>query len=67
MNEAIMDLLDKMTDKDVDSIISLYYGENVTKEKAEEIGSLVEEKYEDFDVEILQGGQPVYDFILSVE
>ncbi len=67
MNEAVMDLLDKMTDTDVDSIISLYYGENVTKEKAEEIGSLIEEKYEDFDIEILQGGQPVYDFILSVE
>lgn len=67
MNEAVMDLLDKMTDKDVDSIISLYYGENVTKEKAEEIGSLIEEKYEDFDIEILPGGQPVYDFILSVE
>ena len=67
MNEAVMDLLDKMTDTDVDSIISLYYGENVTKEKAEEIGSLIEEKYEDFDIEILPGGQPVYDFILSVE
>ena len=67
MNTAVFSLLEKMADADENSVISVYYGEGVSDETAEELSSLIEEKYEDFDVEVLKGGQPVYDYIISVE
>jgi hypothetical protein len=67
MKEAITSLLEQMTDEEEDSIISLYYGENVSEETAEEIQGVLEDKYSDLDVEVYAGGQPVYDFVLSVE
>lgn len=64
---AITELLDKMVDEDEDSVISVYYGEAVSEEKAAELLSLLEEKYDDFDIELLSGGQPVYNYIISAE
>ena len=48
-------------------IISIYYGEEVSEEDAEELASRLEDKYPDFDVEVNQGGQPIYYYIVSVE
>ena len=69
-NSAIADtamaLLDKMVSED-DGIITIFYGEDVTEEDAEKIAEAAEEKYADCDVEIHNGGQPVYAYIFSVE
>lgn len=67
MDTAVFTLLEKMADPDENSVISVYYGEDVSEEAAEQLSARIEEKYEDFDVEVLNGGQPVYDFIISVE
>ena len=48
-------------------IISIYYGADVTKEDAEEIAAYVEEQYPDCDVELQDGGQPLYYYIIAVE
>ena len=48
-------------------MISLYYGDGVTEEEANAFAEELEEKYDDFDIEVLKGGQPVYQFIISVE
>ncbi len=64
---AIEQLLEKMVDEDEDSVISVYYGESVSEDKAAQLQEIIEEKYDDFDIEMLPGGQPVYDYIISVE
>lgn len=64
---TLMELLDDLIDED-SSIITILYGKDVTEEEVEECKKRVEEKYDgDFDIEIIEGGQPVYSFFLSVE
>jgi DAK2 domain fusion protein YloV len=65
-NEAVMLLLDNMVDSS-SSIISIYYGEDITAEQAGEIEKQVSEKYDDCDIMINEGGQPLYYYIISVE
>lgn len=40
---------------------------SVSEDEAQRIKEFIEEKYEDFDIDMLPGGQPVYDYIISVE
>ncbi|MEM0579273.1 DAK2 domain-containing protein [Blautia sp. HA2174] len=58
--------LQEMTDEDSE-IISVYYGQDVSEEDAEHLAERLEEQYPDFDIEIHNGGQPIYYYILSVE
>ena len=58
--------LKEMVDEDTE-IISIYYGADVTEEDAEQLCERLEELYPDFDVEINQGGQPIYYYVVSVE
>ena len=61
-------LLDKMVeDFNEPNIITLFYGENINNEQAEEIKAKLLEKYADLDVEMYEGGQPLYYFLVSVE
>ena len=60
------ELLQKAVTEDSE-IISIYYGADVTKEDAEEIAAYVEEQYPDCDVELQDGGQPLYYYIIAVE
>ncbi|MDY3249265.1 MAG: DAK2 domain-containing protein [Candidatus Choladocola sp.] len=48
-------------------LISIYYGEDMKEEEAEELRSKIEEQYPDCDVELNCGGQPIYYYIISVE
>ena len=52
---------------DDDELISIYYGEDVTEEKAVEFEKTVAQKYPELDVEMHIGGQPIYYYIISVE
>ncbi|MBQ4087999.1 MAG: hypothetical protein IJC78_07125, partial [Clostridia bacterium] len=40
---------------------------NVTEDEKEKIEEALEEKYEDCDILVYNGGQPLYDYIYSVE
>ena len=64
--DALYGLLEQMVDDD-SSLITVYCGEDVTEEEKEAVRSALEEKYEDLDVDIREGHQPVYSFILGVE
>ncbi len=66
INQVSMELIEEITNDDV-SIITVFYGEDVSKEYAEELASLLEKTYEDIDVEVLFGGQPLYYYIFSIE
>ncbi|MCL1842680.1 MAG: DAK2 domain-containing protein [Defluviitaleaceae bacterium] len=48
-------------------IVSIYHGEGATADSAAEIGAFVNKNYPDAEVEIYEGGQPLYNYILSVE
>ena len=48
-------------------VISIYYGSDASEEKAEALAAVLEEKYPDCEVEVNNGGQPIYYYIISVE
>ena len=49
------------------SFISLYFGEDVTEEDAQEAGKLFADACPGAEVMVLSGGQPVYYYIISME
>ena len=55
-----------MVDED-SSLVTLYYGEDISSETAEQLSEKLAEKYPDIEFEIHEGGQPIYYYILSVE
>ena len=48
-------------------IVTIFYGEGATLEDAEQLKTMLEEKFKDVDFSIIEGGQPVYHFIISIE
>ena len=52
---------------DDSEVISIYYGSDASEEKAEALAAVLEEKYPDCEVEVNNGGQPIYYYIISVE
>ncbi len=60
------DMLAQLVDEDSE-LISLYYGEDVTEEAAEEFTAELADLYPDLDVDTHFGGQPIYYYVLAVE
>ena len=48
-------------------IITVYYGEDVTQDDAETTAATLEEAFPDAEVTVVNGGQPVYYYMISVE
>ncbi len=63
---AVKEMLEVMTDEDTE-LITLYYGEDVKEEEAENLAEEIAELYPDADVDMHSGGQPIYYYVLSVE
>ena len=66
MEETLLDMVDQLVDEE-SGIISLYYGSDVKEADAAALAEKLQEKYEDLEVELNCGGQPIYYYILSVE
>jgi DAK2 domain fusion protein YloV len=66
VSEVAIEVLDKAVNDDHE-ILTIYYGEDISEEQADELASLIEEKYEELDVEVYYGGQPLYYYIFSIE
>ena len=64
--EVVRGLLGEMVSRDRE-IITLYYGEDVSEEEAHALAELLEEDCPEQDIEVVQGGQPHYLYIISVE
>lgn len=60
------DLLSQMLDEDSE-ILTIIYGEDISEEEVNKLSQFVEEHYEDVEVEIHNGRQPLYSFIFSIE
>ncbi|NOQ39359.1 MAG: DAK2 domain-containing protein [Anaerolineales bacterium] len=48
-------------------LITLFYGQNISQEDAESMAEFIQEEYPDQIIELQYGGQPHYQFILSIE
>lgn len=66
MMDAAKKVLEGLMDEDSE-IITIIYGEDATPEQADELQNFIEENYPDAEVEIVEGKQSLYPFILSVE
>lgn len=64
--EAVLATLRKMIDEDSE-IITLIYGEGTDLAECEEISATISEEYSEVEVEIQEGNQPVYSYLMSVE
>ena len=54
-------------DKDSVCVITIFNGEGISDEKAEELQAKVTEEFPDSDVVLYNGGQPHYHYFISVE
>ena len=66
MMETLEETFAHMLDEDSE-IVTIYVGEDGSEEMANELAQALAEKYEDVEVEIHQGGQPLYPYLISVE
>ena len=66
VSDVVMKMLEKITDEDSE-LISIYNGSDYSDEAAEALCERIQEAYPDVDVEVNDGGQPIYYIILSVE
>lgn len=66
VSEITLETVDKMMDEDA-SLISMYYGADVSEDEADALMEKLEERYPTLDVEVNCGGQPIYYYIISVE
>ncbi|MGO1527084.1 MAG: DAK2 domain-containing protein [Senegalia sp. (in: firmicutes)] len=61
-----IELLKEMVNEDND-IISLFYGDDIDEEQANKLGEKLRNEFEDIEIEIIFGGQPLYYYLISVE
>ena len=66
VEETTKEMLAQLVDEDTE-LISLYYGQDVQEESAENFAQKIEDSYPDVDVDVHSGGQPIYYYVLSVE
>ncbi|HEM3614988.1 TPA: DAK2 domain-containing protein [Streptococcus suis] len=66
MMETLVATFEKMLDEDSE-IVTIYIGEDGNEELAQTLAEQLEEQFEDVEVEIHQGNQPVYPYLFSVE
>jgi len=66
VEEGSLGLLEK-AEADKHELITLYYGQEMPRAEANRIADVIREKYSDQEVEVQDGGQSHYQFIISVE
>ena len=66
MQDVALKLMEQIV-TDEDSLITVYFGADVSEKDALALGKQIEKHYDFCDVEVHQGGQPLYYYLLSVE
>lgn len=66
IDKTTFELLHELIDEESE-LVSLYFGEEVSIEAANEIAKVLEKDYPEVDVEVHFGGQPIYYYVISVE
>jgi len=66
VKQVSISLMEEMiTDKS--EIVTIFYGADITEKEANEILEGLTDRYENIDVELYYGGQPLYYYIFSIE
>ena len=65
VSQVTIELIEKL--RSIEEIITLYYGQDVTKDEAEALQAAVAERYPECDVELHYGGQPIYYYYIALE
>ncbi len=66
VEEVVWTLLDQMNVEELE-IVTLYYGNGLTAGAAAELGEAIRAKHPHLEVEVVEGGQPHYDYIMSAD
>ena len=66
IHDVTFDLMKEIVTED-DELITVYYGKEVSVEDAQALTDEIAEQFDDCDVEIHMGGQPLYYYLISVE
>ena len=66
VEEAVLHFLEKVKAQEHE-LVTLFYGENMSHVESNRIADVIRKKYPNLEVEIQEGGQPHYQFLISVE
>jgi dihydroxyacetone kinase-like predicted kinase len=66
MDHVARDTLQRMQIENYE-IVTLYYGQDTTAQQAKEMAREIQNRYPQLEIEVVDGGQPYYAYILSVE
>ena len=65
--QVTLDTIHAMLDVDDGEVVTIIYGKDASQAEAQEIADEVQSWDEDYEVEIHEGDQPVYPYLISVE
>ena len=66
ITDVLIGMIESMK-QDESELITLYYGKDVMEQDADMMAEAVRKHFPDIEVELQNGGQPVYYYIVSVE
>lgn len=66
LNNVVLDTLRRMQTEQHE-IITMYYGADVSPETANEMAQRIKEAFPEQEIEVVEGGQPYYAYIISAE
>ena len=65
-DEVLAEVLERVEPEKAE-VVTIYYGADTKPEEAEQAAAAIRESYPQIQVEVVQGGQPHYNYIASVE
>ena len=66
VNDTTINLIEKLMTDDIVNV-TLFYGKEVSEDDANTLVEKLQEKYPNCDVTLIEGGQPVYYYLISLE
>ena len=66
IEDVSVELVKSLVNED-SSLVTIFYGNSIEEDEANRLGERLQEEFEDIDVEVIFGGQPIYYYIFSVE
>jgi DAK2 domain fusion protein YloV len=67
LQTVAFDMIKEIMNDDEYELISIYYGDEIDEEKANELVEKVQAEFGGCDVELQFGGQPIYSYVVSAE
>ena len=66
LKQTSLALLANMIEDDTD-IVTIFYGEELEENEVQDLVQVLEDQYPDVEIEVYDGGQPVYHYLFAVE